>query len=177
MGKRGFIAVCCAVLLWSAAAPVCAERGFQTDATLHMPYYSDLFSEEGDYVYYNEYIIPIPDLRLAYYWGTDSLRFGPGLRILSIIQVSVVYPLLFAELDVGPLVIHANVGGGAYLANAILQTRADVYEYLVPEISIAYRLTETVQVGTGGDIFLASGDGGDFNNVAYLGTFFLRFSF
>lgn len=176
MKRAVIIVVLAAVLALAAASPVFAQGKGQTDITLQVPYRFGIVDEGSDYSDVAKYAFLIPELRMAYYFGNDLIKVGPGIRLFTVIVESVVYPLVSVELDLDPVVINANVGGYAFFFFGLYNDIGTGGVYL-PELSIAYKLTDTIRLGTGAILFTAPEATDDFDSFGYIGTVFMRFTF
>jgi hypothetical protein len=176
MRKRVLIAVLALVIALAAAMPLFSQGEGQTDITLHIPYKFGIVAEGTDYSAFTQYAFLLPEVRMTYYFGGETVKFGPGVRLLTFIIESMAYPLVSLELDFDPIVLNANIGGYAFVFFGLLNDLQTGQIYL-PEVSAAYKLTDTFQVGTGAILFIAPEAASATENFGYIGTVFARFSF
>jgi hypothetical protein len=174
MSKRLLITVLAVVLVVAAAAPVFSQGELQTDITLNYMYKFGVNVEGTDYSAFSEYVFLLPEVRMAYYFGNDMIKVGPGVRMITLILESMAYPLVSAEIDLDPFVFNANVGGyGFFFFGLVNQFQTG--NIILPEVSAAYKLTDTMRIGTGAILFMAPEV--STKDYAYIGTIFLRWSF
>ncbi len=176
MKRRLLIGVFAAALALGAAAPAFSQAGGQTDVTLHVPYRFGIVAEGTDYSTLAQYTFLIPELRMSYYFGNEFFRIGPGVRLLTLIIESMAYPLVSAEMDFDPFVVNANVGGYGFLFFGLINDFQSG-NVVIPELSVAYKLNDTIRLGTGAILFMAPEASADVKDFAYIGTVFVRFSF
>ena len=98
--------------------------------------------------------LPFPEATLAYQYSFDSipLHIGGGLRVFSWILVSGGWPVVYAELDLSPIVIHANVGGLGFFYFGIV-SGTTTSSVLIPDLHIAYKFGDTFRLGLGAMAF------------------------
>ena len=120
--------------------------GFATDGD------TEFISEVSEF--FNEYTFPIPEATFAYQYsfGSIPLHVGGGLRVFSLILESVAWPIIYAELDLSPIVIHTNVGGLGFLYFGLLNG-STTSSLLMPDIHVAYKFGETFRLGLGAIAF------------------------
>ena len=174
MGKKTVI-VGLVVVLLGAALPAAADS--QVDIGLHIPYYIgvEAADDEGDAGAALDYAFLVPDLKYNYFFNEGGVKLGVGARLFTVILESFAYPIVTVETDVGPFVLSGHVGGGAFLFFGLYNdfNTANIY---MPEATIAYRFSQSFSVGTGAMLFFAP-DTADFDNFAYIGHVFARFTF
>ena len=172
MGKKITI-IALVLVLMGAALPLAADS--QVDIGLHIPYYIGIESEEEDAGEALDYAFLVPDLKYNYFFNESGIKLGVGTRLFTIILESMAYPIVTVETDVGPFTLSGHVGGGVFLFFGLINDIGTGHIYL-PELSVAYRFSENFSIGTGAMFFFAP-EAADFNNFAYVGDVFARFTF
>jgi len=120
--------------------------GFATDGD------TELVSEVSDF--FNEYTFPIPEAAFLYQYsfGSIPVHVGGGLRVFSLILESMAWPIIYAELDLSPFIIHTNVGGLGFMYFGILNGTT-TSSLLMPDLHVAYKFGETFRLGLGAMAF------------------------
>jgi hypothetical protein len=116
------------------------------------------------------YTFPFPSAGLYYTFGAGPLKLGVGARMYSLILVSALWPNAIAELDLGPAILQAQLGGGAFmffgLASSI-QTGA----VFMPDLSAWFKLGKTLRIGGGAmGLFIEELAGAAMPVIFYLGV-------
>jgi hypothetical protein len=93
------------------------------------------------------FTLPIPDLMYNYYFGTDTLKIGPGIRVWSVIVFTGAYPIISAELELDRFIFNANIGGGAFAYTSVAGSGFETGKVFLPEVSAAFRLTSWFSLG------------------------------
>ena len=93
--------------------------------------------------------IPIPDLMYNYYFGFDNLKIGVGARVWSVLLITAGYPIVSAELQVGPLLANAHIGGGIFGYTSIGGSGIESGRVFLPEISALFRFNDWFALGAG----------------------------
>ena len=179
--KSAFILI--AVVFFAAAAgspatpPLAADS--QVDIGLHIPYYTGIEVEDGedqgDTGQALDYLFLIPDLKYNYFFNEKGIKAGLGFRMFTIIVESIAYPIITLETDLGPFTLSSHIGGGAFLFFGLVN-HFEAGNIYLPEITAAYRISESFSLGTGAMFLFAPQEAG-LSNFAYLGHVFVRFTF
>ena len=162
------------LVLMGTALPLGADS--QVDIGLHVPYHIGLKTDddsEGDTAL--DYVFLVPDLKYNYFFNESGIKLGGGVRLFTIIIESVVYPIVTLESDVGPFTLSGHIGGGIFLLFGVIND-IGIGHYYLPELSVAYRFSETFSIGTGAGFFFAP-EATDLSNYAYVGDIFARLTF
>ncbi|HAP43413.1 MAG: hypothetical protein A2087_01830 [Spirochaetes bacterium GWD1_61_31] len=93
--------------------------------------------------------LPFPSAGLYYRLGDGGLRFGVGARMYSLVFISLVWPNAFVELELGPVVLAGQVGGGAFFMFGLLGNRTEFGQVFMPDVSAWFKLGDTFRVGAG----------------------------
>ncbi len=98
--------------------------------------------------------LPFPEASLVYQYTFDTipLHVGGGLRVFSWILISGGWPIVYAEMDLDPVVIHANIGGLGFFYFGLL-SGSTTSSILIPDLHIAYKFGETFRLGIGAMAF------------------------
>ena len=172
MGKKITI-IALVLVLMGAALPLAADS--QVDIGLHIPYYIGIETEDEDAGAALDYAFLVPDLKYNYFFNESGIRLGVGARLFTVILESMVYPIVTVETDIGQFRFSGHVGGGAFVFFG-LYNDVQTAKIILPEVSVAYRFSDSFSVGTGATLFFAP-EAADFNNFAYIGDVFARFTF
>ncbi|MBN1410544.1 MAG: hypothetical protein JW969_06840 [Spirochaetales bacterium] len=107
---------------------------------------------------YSGYIFPFPDFQVHYQFDLSLLKLGIGLRMYTIILLSVVWPDVFAEIDLSetgvPFVFNASVGGGAFMLFGLI-SQVSTGSFIVGDVSAAFKIGEFFRLGLG-SLFLTN---------------------
>jgi hypothetical protein len=149
--RKIFVVLLAAVLLLSGG--VIANAQFRLDANIQVPFYMGInlaaFGASG--VSGGTSItsfLPFPSVEGMYQFGSGPLRFGVGLRAYTFIIESIAWPDAFVELELSPVVIRADVGGGAWLLFG-LYNNADTAAMVIPQLDVAFKLADWFRLGVG----------------------------
>ncbi len=137
------------VLIFAVGAMGTAAANVQFDIGLNVPFlYGISFQDNDDIQKYSEYAFVIPDLKLNYFWGTDTLRIGAGARAFTAIVETLAIPIVTAELNMNPLRFTASLGGQAFLLFGIYNNI--IFENIfVADVNAAYKVNDWFHVGAG----------------------------
>jgi hypothetical protein len=117
--------------------------------------------------------IPFPEAALYYQWDLGMIKVGAGLRAYTVILASVAWPNAFAELDLGPLAVEAQLGGGVFAYYAIASGGLETGKVFFPDLSAWYAFGQKriLRLGAGAmGIFLPNQDAGSLPFIIYLGA-------
>lgn len=96
----------------------------------------------------SQYFFPFPEAALHYQFDTGMFRFGVGLRGFTFIIESVVWPNVFAEAELGPVVLEAQAGGGLFGAFGIGNT-VQTGSVFFPDLSAWFKIGKSFRLGGG----------------------------
>lgn len=91
---------------------------------------------------------PVPEALFAYQTSLGPVKVGAGVRVFSLILVSMAWPHIYTEIDLSPIVINAGIGGGGFMMFGIVNTM-DTANLLIPDMHIAYKFGDTFRLGIG----------------------------
>lgn len=94
------------------------------------------------------YTLPFPSGGLYYTVGAGPVTLGFGARLYSLVLVSALWPNVIAEIDVGPLVLQGQVGGGAFLIFGLVSS-TQTGSVFFPDLSAWFKLGKTLRLGGG----------------------------
>jgi hypothetical protein len=133
-------AVLVLLVLALMAAPVFA--GFRADLGINVPFGSGVYSGGTlDWKFFGSGgsfpVIPIPEVGLSYQVPLGFIHLGVGIRALPLIVANVAWPNAYAEFNLGPVVLEAQVGGGA-IGYYIAGGKPGLYTgaVLLPDVSV-----------------------------------------
>jgi len=95
-------------------------------------------------------IFPIPEGAVHYQFDLGVVKLGLGARAFSFILETIVWPNAFAEIDLGPVVLEAQLGGGAFLLFGLVSD-AQFGEVFFPDLSawLKFGTDDSVRIGAG----------------------------
>ncbi len=102
--------------------------------------------------------IPIPDAKLLYQFSLGPVNLGAGVRVFSLIVENILYPELYSELTLGPVVFNASVGGLAFLEFGLLSTALSdagisnltgFQSVILPDVSVSFKVNNVFRLGGG----------------------------
>jgi hypothetical protein len=159
MKRRHIAAVVVAVLLCAEAVGASAQ--FRLDFEVAFPVFQginlgDLGVSGGATI--GQYLFLLPMIEAGYQFGEGPVRFGVGARAVTFIVESLVWPDAFIEMDLNPVVIRGDLGGGAFLSfGRVNQVPDTSWTWVVPQIDVSFAHTDWFRL-SGGVIALAPFD-------------------
>ena len=94
------------------------------------------------------YTLPFPSAGLYYTFGAGPLNLGVGARMYSLILLSALWPNVIAEMDLGPAVLQAQLGGGAFMFFGLV-SEIHAGAVFIPDLSVWFKLGRTLRLGGG----------------------------
>lgn len=94
---------------------------------------------------------PFPEAAIYYTFGGQGvLQVGLGIRCFTFIIESIAWPNIIAEVNLGPVAIEAQVGGGAFVAFG-LQYASDYGKVFFPDLSAWFKIgrKQIFRIGVG----------------------------
>jgi hypothetical protein len=87
----------------------------------------------------------------VYQFPVGPVNAGIGVKGYSLLIESVIWPVIYAELDLSPFVINANVGGLGFLWFGIIPdiNGFGTSSVIIPDFHIAYKFGKTFRLGIG----------------------------
>ena len=100
----------------------------------------------------SNYVIPIPEATFSYQFPVGPVNLGAGLQFYTAILESITWPVIFAELDLSPVVVSIKTGGLGFL---IFGLASDSFtgDVLISDLNAAYKLGKSFRLGLGAKIF------------------------
>jgi len=99
--------------------------------------------------------LPIPSGMIAGQLGLGPIKLGAGLNVYSVIVQTLLYPAVYAELDIGFLAAQLNLGGFVFGTFGIAGSSLSTSDLLIPDLSAHLKLG-IFQVGLGVAAFTSS---------------------
>lgn len=115
--------------------------------------------------------LPFPEASIYYTFGSDLLVAGLGVRCFTFILESVAWPNAFLEVNLGPVAIEAQVGGGAFIAFG-LGNATEFGQVFFPDLSAWFKIgkAQIFRLGVGAiGLFLPETDLSTIPMVFYVG--------
>jgi len=144
MKKYALIAVFAALCLVSVSAQVRLDLGIDIPLRISAVLEGSEMAE-GENI---PYTLPFPSAGLYYTLGAGPLNLGFGARMYSLVLVSALWPNVIAELDLGPAVLQAQLGGGAFLFFGLISS-TQTGAVFIPDLSAWFKLGKTLRIGGG----------------------------
>jgi hypothetical protein len=184
MNKKLFTIVLAALLVLGAAGSASAQ--LRLDMDVNVPAYVGFTAGGTATGAWNQFFIPFPDAQLSYQFALGPVRLGAGVRVFTLIIESFLYPEVYAELDLKPLVLSAKVGGLGILefglltdvlSAAGLSNLSGFQSIVFPDLSIAYSVNDWFRIAAGLFVIAPFGAdlGGIFGNNLFAGYVAARF--
>ena len=135
------------------AAPSFAE--FRADFGVLIPWRIGASAQSGDEGESESFdvlqfaTLPFPELMVSYSGDLGPITVGGGLRGFTIILQSLFWPALYAEADLGPAVVHLNLGGGAFWTFGVLGGAFETGGIFIPDLSAYLKIGKSFRLGLG----------------------------
>jgi hypothetical protein len=94
------------------------------------------------------YTLPFPSAGLYYTFGAGPVDIGLGARMYSLILLSAIWPNVIAELELGPAILEAQLGGGAFMFFGLVSS-VQTGSVFIPDLSAWFKLGKTLRIGAG----------------------------
>lgn len=159
MKRRHIVAVVVAVLLCAEAVGASAQLRF--DFEVAFPVFEginlgDLGVSGGATI--SQYLFLLPMIEATYQFGEGPVRFGVGAKAVTFIIESLLWPNAFIEIDLNPVVIRGDLGGGVFLSfGRVNQVPDTSWTWVIPQIDVSFAHTDWFRL-SGGVIALAPFD-------------------
>lgn len=157
MKKKAIVAVVLALLL---ASPVFAQlrADFGVDVPWGLGAAASDFAGSGQSSQVDllsSFVFLLPEGSLLYQFPVGPLNLGVGARAFTLVVETLVYPNLLAELNLGPVALDLNVGGGAFLFFG-LYNHLSAASVVIPDLAAYLKLARIFRIGVGGTLFYSS---------------------
>ena len=87
--------------------------------------------------------LPIPEVAIHYLWSLGPVDLGVGLRAFTVIIESLAWPNLIGEVNLGPVVIQAQFGGGFFAAFGAAGNNTAFGNVAIPDLSAWFKFGKT----------------------------------
>ncbi|MFP4375954.1 MAG: hypothetical protein ACLFP4_02820 [Spirochaetales bacterium] len=164
-------------LIGLAATPLVAQ--FRADIGLNVPWRLGVRANSTETGLESESLnvldsvfLVLPEVSLSYTGRVGPVTIGGGFRGFTFIVQSLLYPHLFAEVELGQVVAGLSVGGGVFpfigLYNSI-----ETGGIFIPDLKAHVKLGETFRLGGGVASVVGVGDGVSTPFLVYLSGIFV----
>lgn len=109
-------------------------------------------SEDTTYNILEKFTLIFPEVSGTYQLEAGPLKAGAGLQMYTFIFESVVWPSVFAELDLSPVVISAKAGGFGFLFFGVYN-HFGTGSIVIPELDAWFKINNSFRVGGGAMLF------------------------
>jgi hypothetical protein len=118
------------------------------DVNVSVPLYVGAVTDYGEVGEYTEYAFLIPDLMVHYQIEMEMIKVGFGMRMVTLIVETMLFPNAFVELNVGPIAANFSLGGGMYIFFG-LYSDIQFTSTILPDVSAYFKITDWFQLGAG----------------------------
>ncbi len=182
MKKRWILAVALVAFLlvgaFSASAQVRLDVDIPWVITTGLQL-EDLTGSPSGNVSFSDYHYPLPYLELAYQFGLDPFALGVGIRTYTLLVEFAGWPMVYAELNLKPIVLRAELGGFAFFLFGFYNDFAlndYTLKVMIPDLQVSWAITDWFRRGAGTLIVAPLGDFNNFGWVFYVnGRFAILF--
>jgi len=158
-----------AIVIALLAAPAFAQ--FRLDVGVIVPRGAGISGDNGSVggVLADWPFIPIPEAGLYYQWDLGLLKLGVGARAASLLLETFLWPNAIAEVDLGPVAIEGQFGGGAFAVFGLANSTA-TGKVFFPDLSAWLKIGKkgNFRLGAGVIGVYAPGSSLFGNNMLYL---------
>lgn len=178
--KKGLLVFCVVLAIaLTAAADAGAQARLEVNGNWPLLVSLGSGSPLGDVgsIDLSKYFLIVPDFRAYYQFGQGMLRGGIGVRVPTLIIVSMVYPEAFVELDLHPVVLEASVGGLLFGAFGLGVSSLRAEPWVTPDLNVSFEIADWFRLG-GGVYLIAPLDGSwgqNYLSIVYIGARLLFF--
>ncbi len=164
--KRTLVLAAAALVLM--AAPAFCEWRFDlgVDGVFGLGAVTDEGADSIDFGSLNFFTLPMGGA--SYEWQLGPVGLGAGVRGITLLFVNVLWPDIYAEMELGPAALEAHVGGLLFLGFGLVSF-SESGEVFVPELSAWFKLGRMFRLG-GGAIGLYVPDFSGMAFVYYIGA-------
>jgi hypothetical protein len=172
MKKSRILVIALTVFLLVSAMNAGAQLRFDADIPWLLVVGANLQDLTGEptsaSVSLDKYTFPLPYLELAYQLTLDPLAIGIGLRTYTLVVAFAGWPMAYAELNLKPIVLRAEIGGFAFFTLGLIGNNLFVNDYtlrvLVPDLQASFEFTDWFRAGVGVTMIAPLGN---FNNFGW----------
>ncbi len=98
---------------------------------------------------------PFPYGQLAYNFDLGMFDIGLGAKAYTFIVVSAIYPLVYADVSLGPVVVHGGLGGGFFWFVSPFGQKTLSGNVFLPEVGAYVRIGKAFQLGVTSVFFIS----------------------
>lgn len=98
------------------------------------------------------FVFLVPEGNFLYQFPIGPIKLGAGVRAFSLVLESVAWPNAFAEVNLGPVAIDLNLGGGIFFLFGLYNNIA-TSSLVIPDLSAYFKLGKSFRIGGGGIMF------------------------
>ena len=92
---------------------------------------------------------PFPEAGLHYMIKLGDLNIGAGIRLFTIVLETIAWPDIIVELELDPIVISAELGGGAFAAFGFISNAASISPTILGDIAVDIKVIDWLKLGVG----------------------------
>jgi hypothetical protein len=96
-------------------------------------------------------LFPFPEGAAHFQFDLGTVKLGVGARAFTFILETIIWPNAFAEVDLGPVVLEAQLGGGAFLLFGLV-SKAQLGEVFFPDLSAWFKIGAKRSIRLGGGV-------------------------
>jgi hypothetical protein len=124
---------------------------FRMDANLSVPVYWGFFAGTlgGTYGQAISFAFVIPEFDMYAQLNLGMFRMGIGVRMFTVILESVIFPDIYAELNIDPIVIRLGVSGGGIMLFGLVTYGPEFGPVIAPDLQVSFKIAEIFRVGAG----------------------------
>jgi len=178
MERKRALAVSAALLILLSAMSAGAQARLEVnlDWPLVIGWTSESTYLGNDTVDVSQFRLLVPDFRAYYQFGDGLLTGGIGVRVPTLIIVSLIYPEGFVEVNLKPFSLEATLGGFLFGAFGLGVGTFSAQPLLLSDLSASVELASWFRLG-GGVYLIMPTDSTFSKNFAYIGYIGGRFIF
>lgn len=100
----------------------------------------------------SHFVFLIPEGNFLYQFPVGPVKLGAGVRAFSLVLETIAWPNAFAEVNLGPVAIDLNVGGGFFFMFGLYNDLRSS-SLVIPDLSAYYKIGKIFRIGGGGILF------------------------
>jgi hypothetical protein len=171
MRKRYVVVLVAVVMLCVGAMGASAQ--LRLDGNLSWPFYlginiEGLTSGVQGSTDISKFAFLFPEVQLSWQFGDGALRGGVGLRAFTLIIESFGWPDAWLELELKPLVLRADLGGGWFYAFGLANSSATA-SVILPQLDLSWKLADWFRLGAGALLIAPFDNPSNFGVALYVG--------
>lgn len=98
---------------------------------------------------FGENVLTLPMGGVGYEWQAGPVSIGVGMRGVTVIVFTILWPDVVAEMKFGPLVVEGHVGGLLFTGFGIGGGFMETGQVFIPELSVWFQPKKMFRVGAG----------------------------